>query len=137
MPKFYCDVNVNRLAKYLRFAGFDVMTRKELSKQKIEHICDKERRVFITRSKQKDINTFKSIEILTSNDVFEQLHDILKRYKIIPENIGSRCILCNVKLRSVTDTEKKYCPRCGRHYHKGNHYYEMMDKIGQEAHRTR
>jgi len=137
--RFYCDSNVQRLAKWLRFAGFDTFFRAELPLSKIDHLCQKERRVFITRSKKKDVRRLLcSVEILESEDVFVQLKVILSKYPVCEEKIGTLCIRCNVRLR-VSDklqgvpehiTEAVYCPRCGRLYWKGSHYENMVGVLG-------
>jgi hypothetical protein len=129
---FFCDVNVQKLAKWLRFAGFDTITRKELSLTKIDSFCQKKRLVFITRSKKKEIKYFRaSVEILDSECVYTQLDYILSKYPIDKEKTASRCIKCNVLLRVTPsdDNEKKYCPRCGRYYWQGTHYQNMIAKL--------
>ena len=127
LAKFFCDVNVVKLAKWLRFAGFNTMVVRELSQSKIESLCIKERRVFLTR-KKKMKKFLGSHEILVSDNVFEQLSYILSKYKLDDSLIGSYCIECNVKLREY-ETEKKYCPRCGKIYWKGSHYDNMIKMI--------
>jgi len=129
MNKFFCDRNVYRLAKYLRFAGFDTMTRQDLSLSKIDTICKKERRTFITRNKS--VRNFRSkVVILDSDCVYEQIKAILTLYKFDMESVSTRCLKCNVKLRiSNNDTSMKYCPRCGKYFWKGTHYTDMLKII--------
>ncbi|MCL2063962.1 MAG: Mut7-C RNAse domain-containing protein [Candidatus Cloacimonetes bacterium] len=127
MPKFFCDINVQRLAKWLRFAGFDTMTRRELSKQRIEYICKKDKRIFITRNKKiKHFNA--SMEVLSPENVHEQLKYVLSKFAIEESLIASRCIECNVVLRILED-DKKYCPRCGKYFWKGTHYQNMLNIV--------
>ena len=129
MPRFFCDRDVLKLARWLRFAGFDVMTRQELSEAKVAYICQKDRRVFITRNKKTRKHTTR-VEILSSDDVKEQLRYILTKYKMDEDKIASRCMECNVLLRQVVDDEeKKYCPRCGKYFWKGSHYESMVSVI--------
>ena len=128
--KFFCDTNIIRLAKWLRFAGFDVLTRKELSKIRIDNLCVKDRRVFITRSKHKDIKLFRArVETVCFEDIYSQIKFILSKYPVNHELISTRCIKCNVKLRIVVGSEEKYCPRCGRKYWEGTHFHNMMKVI--------
>ena len=159
--RFFCDRDVLRLAKWLRFVGFDVMTRRELSRHNIIRICQKDRRIFITR-KKKDVSLLDvKVELLDSDDVFAQLENILAKYPIVKDNIGSRCIQCNVKLLSHLspilaipsdidsdcnkDTSRfpssiptylkgksyKYCSRCSKIYWEGSHYKNMNEVINQ------
>lgn len=129
--KFFCDTNVLRLAKWLRFAGFDTMSRKELSKEKIDYICYKDRRIFISRSQKKDIKQFKSkIEILISDDVFKQLDYCLSKYRVNKNLIATRCIECNVVMTECNaDVSIKFCSRCGKKFWKGTHFQEMYNVI--------
>ena len=128
--KFFCDTNIIRLAKWLRFAGFDVITRKELSKIKIDNICQKDKRIFITRSTKRDIKLFKSkVEIIKSEDIFTQIKQIISKYPHDKALISTRCIICNVKLRIPDSMKNKYCPRCGREYWEGTHYKNMLKVI--------
>ena len=144
MIKFFCDRNVYRLAKHLRFAGFDTMTREELSMMKIDSLCVKDRRVFITRNKHLRGFTAKAI-VLDSICVYEQIKAVLERYEVNKELISTRCIRCNVKLKVSRNEHnsttpypsslegncktKKYCSRCGRLYWQGTHYFDMLKKI--------
>jgi uncharacterized protein with PIN domain len=129
LVRFFCDRNVRRLAKYLRFIGFDTMTREELSIVKIDTLCKRGKRVFITT--RKGLRNFMSDSIvLDSTLVFEQLKTILSLYEVNKDLISTRCIKCNVRLKKVIiDDSKKYCPRCGRLFWEGSHYHDMMRKI--------
>jgi uncharacterized protein with PIN domain len=127
--KFFCDVNVFRLAKWLRFAGFDTMTRRELSKDKIAQICKKDRRILLTRDKK--WSSVPKVEIIISENYLDQLEQILAKYHLRDELISTRCIDCNVLLKNTTlhAPHLKYCPRCGKKYWQGTHYQNMLDKI--------
>jgi len=145
--RFYVDNDVQRLGKWLRFAGFDTFYRKELSLQKIAHLCQKERRIFITRSSSR--GRWQSprlrVELLKTTDIYQQIKAILAKYPINKENIGTRCMQCNVRLRPYLlpiDLRKdgiyavreqihdpKYCPRCGKIFWKGSHYDAMYRVI--------
>ena len=128
--KFFCDRDVYRLAKWLRFAGFDTMTRQEMPIHKIEALCKKERRVFLTRNKGLKSFTHRYI-ILESNDYKEQLKQILSLFKMDKDKIATRCMKCNVLLKECIEKEnQKYCPRCGKYFWKGTHYEMMCSVLG-------
>jgi|GEM_PF-1850939 len=152
MIKFYCDINVMKLAKFLRFAGFDTTTRRELSKSRIEYLCLKDRRIFITRNKS--IKNFRAvIEILNFDNINNQLNFLLTKYQYDNNLIGSRCIECNVKMRTLSashqyllhsnlttyrsthkdDENIKYCPRCGKYFWKGTHFQNMLNKLKENS----
>jgi hypothetical protein len=144
IPRFLCDTNVARLAKYLRFAGFDTVIRRELSLQKLQTLCEQEKRVFITRSTKKDTKYFKKKIVIISNEIGEQIAQFLQIYHIRTDIIATRCIVCNAKLKeaafalgkssttfsdiNVSQIPKpiKYCQSCGRYYWRGTHYDKML-----------
>ena len=138
--KFFCDVNVYRLAKYLRFAGFDTMTRKELSIQQISYICKKEKRIFITRKKKSakglfcnENNNLPKIEVLDYDSYLQQIKSILTKYPINHNLIATRCLKCNVLLKQFAENPDKptilYCSRCGKKFWKGTHYLNMLKVV--------
>jgi len=140
--RFYCDHNVQRLAKWLRFAGFDTFYRKELPLYRIDTLCQKERRVFITRTKKRDVRKLLShIEIIEPVNIYQQLEVIFSKYKIDPTKIATLCIECNVPLKphtkpinplqTVPDHIKDvlFCPRCGKLFWKGTHYQNMLKQL--------
>ncbi|MCL1827330.1 MAG: Mut7-C RNAse domain-containing protein [Candidatus Cloacimonetes bacterium] len=129
--KFYCDRDVLRLAKYLRFAGFDTVTRIDLSTDKKYNLCKKQRRVFITRKKNIMKGLFKGhLEVVDSNNYLEQIDYILTKFPVEVSKIGTRCIECN-KLLRVCNNEKnsKICPHCKKRYWAGKHYQAMLGVI--------
>lgn len=152
--RFFCDVNVLKLSKWLRFLGFDTLTIKELSKIKIENLCVKDRRIFLTRDKKLNKMLCKT-EILLSNSLDEQLLQILAKYSYKEEMIACRCMKCNrllkklepsefdvffknstelknkvpVDILNANDKDLHFCVRCGNLYWHGTHYKNMLDKI--------
>ena len=133
MVKFFCDTNVLKLAKWLRFAGFDTMTRRELSISKIENVCQKDKRIFITRNK--GIRNFRaSLEIISFENIDDQLKYFLSKYPFQKDLFGSRCLKCNVILKIsakqapiLSQNQMKYCPRCGKYFWQGSHYQNMTE----------
>jgi uncharacterized protein with PIN domain len=132
--KFFCDNDVLRLAKWLRFAGFDTITKKELSKKKIVNYCLKYKRILITRNHKKKITncllddkiTNNKLEILESNNIFQQLEYITNKYNINKDLIATICIVCNKKLLNY-ENDEKFCSKCGRKFYKGSNYLYMLN----------
>jgi len=137
--KFFCDVNVWKLAKYLRFAGFDTMTRKDFSLQKIKNVCHREKRIFITRNKnirsylfKNDILSTPRIEIIADNNYIKQINYIFSKYPFNVKKVGTRCIDCNVLLKNLIDiNHAKICPRCKKKIWNGTHYNMMIAVINK------
>ncbi len=148
--KFYCDINLLRLCKWLRFLGFDTVTYPELSKSGIQNLCIKDRRVFLTRNKKLHKLLCK-VEIISDENYILQLQAILAKYKYEINSISSRCMKCNKKLKRINNDahlnlkakspnlldsipkdyyqELSYCPKCGNFYWKGSHYNNMLEVI--------
>ncbi|MDW7771852.1 MAG: Mut7-C RNAse domain-containing protein [Desulfobulbaceae bacterium] len=140
--KFIVDVNVGRLARYLRMAGFDVLYHYRWSDVQIIAMISRERRIVITR----DLALLKRRQVefgryVRSEKPAEQLHEIIGffglRDKLQP---FSRCLDCNTLLEPVAKQDilhllepltKKYyhsfsiCPACDKVYWAGSHVEEM------------
>jgi uncharacterized protein with PIN domain len=133
LTPLFADRDVYKLAKWLRFAGFDVMTRQELSLQKINYICHKDKRLFLTRKKSNKGITAKKI-LIVSNDLNEQLIQISKLFTFNETYFGTRCLKCNVLLAPTKENnDVKYCSRCGKYFWKGAHYKNMLTKLVETA----
>ncbi|MCK9328346.1 MAG: Mut7-C RNAse domain-containing protein [Candidatus Cloacimonetes bacterium] len=148
--KFFCDINVARLCKWIRFIGFDAVIRQELSKIQIQNLCIKDRRILLTRNKK--LKSLKCSKVIINNeDYLKQLNELFPNFPINFDLIANRCIECNRLLTKIDyDTLQKilcsspqlvenipkefhndlsYCPRCGKFYWKGSHYQNMLKVI--------
>lgn len=139
---FIVDVNVGRLAKYLRAAGFDTLYDPGWKDGYIARLLLTERRILLTRDlgllmrRQVDFGRY-----VRAADPVLQLQEILSLFGL-EEQIDpfSRCLECNDVLQKVSKEEvyhrlepltKKYydsfsrCPGCGRVYWAGSHIERM------------
>jgi uncharacterized protein with PIN domain len=116
------------------------MTRKDFSQQKIAYICQKENRTFITRKKGKHHPFYSqnsAIEIITSENIWEQLDLILSKYPVQKDLIATRCIDCNTPTAPLSTPHTPhltYCPRCKKKYWHGSHYQNMLSRIEKYIH---
>ncbi len=137
--KFICDVQLGKLAKYLRLLGFDTLYSNNFKAEEIIKQSKEEERIILTRS----ILLLKNNEVrfgywIRSENPIEQLIQILIQLDLISElNPFKRCSLCNGELVKV-DKEliedellsgtKKYfdefylCNKCKKIYWQGSHY---------------
>lgn len=137
-PKFIVDVNLGRLARYLRLLGFDCLYCNYFDDQTIAEISNKTRRIVLTRDRkllQRKIivyGYFVRAEIPKT-----QVKEVLARFNLQPLiKPLTRCTNCNGKLtqtekRKITHrlkplTKKHYnkfliCPDCSQIYWQGSH----------------
>lgn len=139
---FIVDVNVGRLARYLRAAGFDVLYDSRWSDKHIATLMKKEKRILLTR----DMGLLMRKQIVFGRyvraaDPAIQLQEIIRLFGL-EDRIRpfTRCLECNEVLQNVRKQDvfhrlepltKKYydsfsvCPGCGRVYWAGSHIERM------------
>lgn len=147
-PTFIVDVNLGKLARYLRLAGFDTTYKNNVKDHELIEIMLEEKRTLLTRDRKLLMrNAVKSGYLPRSDNPTEQLDEVLKRFGLFDSvNPYSRCINCNGILESVSKEKiidelepltKKYfnqfsqCTDCGQIYWKGSHR-ERLDPTVQK-----
>ncbi len=149
--KFVVDHMLGKLAKYLRFMGYDVYyPPRDMDDDEIIRFARKEGRTVITRDKElaHRVNGL----YIDSVDYKEQLKIVVKRFnlRIDDDNFLSRCSICNEPLVKVkkedvrgkvpeyvyqTHTEFYMCPKCHRIYWYGTHTEkierDLMEILGE------
>jgi uncharacterized protein with PIN domain len=145
-PRFVVDVNLGRLARYLRLLGFDTLYRNDYQDTDLVRICLEQRRIVLSR----DRNLLKHSAIthgcfIHNTDPLRQIEEVIKRLDLA--NIATpfkRCVRCNGLLRPIEKslieerlpplTRKHYelfwiCGDCEQAYWKGAHYQRMMELV--------
>ena len=142
---FLLDEALCRLAKWLRMLGYDSSVTKSISIEKKISLCQKERRIFLTRSKKIANRKDKFVRILIKSEEPEkQLQQILEFIDFDEDIFASRCLICNngldvataEKIESLipenvknTFSDFKICRKCGKIYWKGSHYAVMKSRL--------
>ena len=145
-PKFVVDVNLGRLARYLRLLGFDTLYRNDFDDKDLVKISSQQKRVLLTR----DRNLLKHAAIIHGCFVhntkpLKQVEDVMLRLDLANSATPfKRCIRCNGMLQPVEKSEiedrlppltRKYyevfwmCGECEQVYWKGAHYGRMMELV--------
>ncbi|MCX6165409.1 MAG: twitching motility protein PilT [Ignavibacteriae bacterium] len=143
-PKFICDVQLGRLAKYLRMLGFDTLYNNKYNEKEVIKISNVEKRTVLTR------NVFllkNSLVVrgywIRSQDPHAQIIQVI-HYSDLLSQMKSfyRCSECNGLLEPVSKdiildrllpNTKKYfnefhkCNSCDKIYWKGSHYKKILD----------
>ncbi|NOX79827.1 MAG: hypothetical protein GXP57_01815 [Deltaproteobacteria bacterium] len=144
------DVNVGKLARLLRMAGFDTLYDRCWKDDKLVALCCRERRILLTRDlgllQRKQVEFGRYIRALGPS---EQLLEVigllgLERH-VVP---FSRCMVCNCPLQPIAKekinhrlqplTRKYYnsfsrCPGCRRIYWPGSHLDGMRQLLPSGA----
>ncbi len=134
---------LGKLAKYLRFMGYDTYyPNGKMSDDEILKIAKEEGRIIITRDKElaKRSNGF----LVKSINYEEQLKEVIKKFNLNANNMLSRCSVCNEPLIPISkkdirgkvpdyvyqNTDEFYiCPKCHRIYWYGTHTARIEKKI--------
>jgi uncharacterized protein len=157
-PLFAVDGMLGKIAKKLRFFGFDTLFLADTEDGTIIEICLNENRVFLTkdrelykRSRKANIPSF----LIDSENELESLIAIMKgcniRHIFRVPNENTRCTLCNGALETVTNSSlladavpKKVfesiniffkCTNCQKIYWSGKHVKEincLVDEINKK-----
>ena len=143
--KFLLDDNLGTLAKWLRILGYDAAVYRSISIQKKISLCNKERRIFLTRSKKlaKRKESFSRI-LIRSEKYDEQLLEMQDLIELKGDVLFSRCLKCNSRLHKIQKekiaglvpenvkcnfSDFKICRKCGKIYWNGSHYEAMKNKL--------
>lgn len=137
-PRFIVDVNLGRLARYMRLLGFDCLYRNDYDDQSIAEISCKTQRIVLTRDRKllkRKIITY-GYFVRTDNPK-AQVRETLRRFNLYTSFAPlTRCTHCNEKLISAEKpaithrlkplTRQYYnkfliCSGCNRIYWRGSH----------------
>lgn len=145
--KFFADVMLGRLAKWLRILGYDVLYTNEYSVR--DSMLEKalsDSRLILTRDRRLRKRLGNTASFFVNNDrVSGQLEEVVKYLQLKPsKNIFSRCIRCNTELEKMdknaaiglvppyvfsTHENFKTCKTCKRVYWSATHRKHMEKEI--------
>ena len=144
---FILDVNLGKLARYLRMGGFDTLYSNLYKDKEIAEISARENRILLTRDR--DLLKRSIIQRghwIRSQNAVHQYQDVLERFDLTDSvSLYSRCPQCNGNLlqadkkdildRLAPKTAMYYdnfktCDSCGKIYWKGSHYYNFIRMTG-------
>ena len=150
-PRFVVDVNVGRLAKWLRVMGYDTLFPRTETDNELVRIALREGRVLVTRDsglvlrRAARLGQMRVLYIV-KDDLRSQLRQLVRDLNLNPANGFSRCVRCNQPLESVakaevadrlpayvSQTQCKFmrCPDCQRIYWRGPHWSNMMAELAE------
>jgi len=145
--KFVVDVNLGKLAHFLRMLGFDTIYDRHLEDDEaLAHIFKSQCRILLTRYigllKRKDVDHGYFVR---SRAPKEQALEVLRRFDLVSMiQLCSRCLQCNCEIVPIAKdkvlglvpslVEKAYmqfwfCPNCEKIYWEGTHFEHMKKSV--------
>ncbi len=142
-PRFVADVNVGKLARYLRLLGFDVSWSPTADDSTLARISADDQRILLTRDR--GLLARKVIShgfYVHAADPIEQVVEVVRRLDLAGRLAPfTRCLRCNEPLVEVPKTEvldqlepltRRYyddfrrCTGCGRIFWAGSHHDRLV-----------
>lgn len=145
-PRFVADVNVGKLAKWLRILGYDTVFINPIDDARLVEIGLTDGRIVLTRDthireRRPVASGLVRLVLVQGDRVADQIR-FLTAYLGLRHSVEmlTRCIECNVPLAPVErsdvegrvppyvwKTQERYviCPRCGKIYWAGTHWDRM------------
>jgi uncharacterized protein len=147
--KFIADAMLGRLARWLRFLGFDTLYYPDIQDGRLISIAREEGRCILTRDTRLiQVKGLKDYLLIHSNSTFQQLIEVIETFQLTQSGLPGRCVACNGLLKPVPDKNEvkdsvpeyvflsfnmfSRCGDCGRVYWEGSHaghFKEMLEKI--------
>ena len=144
--KFFADVNVARLVRWLRAVGVDTIWEDAISDADLVRRAIEERRFVLTLDKL-ILHEFRAdnVVLLSGEEPLAQFAEVIERFKIRkPAVLFTRCLVCNTPLRKpdsqeITNNvpeavrqateEFQFCASCNKIYWEGTHTRRMREAI--------
>ncbi len=135
---------LGRLATWLRLWGYDTVYRPEADDPELARLARAEERILLTRDVELTRRRGVRSILVTSEQVEEQLQQLVRELQLTPRQAFSRCAVCNLPLEEVTkesirDAVPPYvyqtmdqfrrCPRCRRVYWRVTHWAHMVSQM--------
>ena len=148
-PRFLVDVNVARLAKWLRVMGYDTLYIPDVDDTELLQVAVRQDRVVLTRDRyilERRVVTSgqAKVVLIRSVDFREQMHQVTEAYRLDFHNGFTLCIECNEVLGEIskesvrdrvppfvyrTHEQFQVCPNCDKLYWRGTHWRNMKTEL--------
>lgn len=147
-PRFLADAMLGRLARWLRVAGCDALQLPTATPDhELVARANAEGRVLLTRDRHlvRELRP-RLVQEIVHDVPLEQLREVVERWRLRrPEELMTRCLLCNTELLAVAPAEAatlvpvgardlpgpvRRCAGCGRVYWRGSHVRRMEGALG-------
>jgi uncharacterized protein len=144
--KFFADVNVASVVRWLRALGLDTLWEDAISDDDLIRRAIEERRFVLTLDKRIP-EEFRAdhVFLLSTNEPLTQFAEIVSHFDLRkPAQLFTRCLVCNMLLRAaeaeeitehvppaVQEMQERFhfCPNCNKIYWEGSHTRRMCEAI--------
>lgn len=144
--RFFADVNVGRLTRWLRALGIDTAWEDAIADGDLVRRALLENRYILTLDKRLPIEwRVGNVLLLETQAPLEQLREVIKHFKVRrPDQLFTRCLMCNTPLREAATKEIvaqvsktmqtqhktfQYCVHCHKVYWEGSHTVRMKKAV--------
>lgn len=148
--RFIADRMLGTLTRYLRFMGYDTTSANGLAEGNTKEdtvlldMAEQEDRLLLTRDAELARRGKERAVLMISEDVMEQVRQLVQAGHIMRRLTLSRCSLCNTPLREATTCEIGqaeyapkdwrnlhffWCDQCQKLYWNGSHGKMLEDRI--------
>jgi len=146
-PRFIADTMLGRLARWLRFLGYDTAYPEVMDDALLLENAVDQGRVLLTRDKllaERARARETPVVYVLSDDVRAQLAQVYGEMRLSTEATLSRCSICNIPLERAQKDDVRgqvpdrafelhaefwRCPGCGRYYWEGTHVNGIRKEI--------
>src|SRR4030042_4073016 len=144
--KFIADVMLGRLARWMRFLGFDTLYGNDISDSRLLRIAREQDRFILTRDTRIiKIRGVKDYLLIKTNDSLKQILEVTETLKLNQFHPLSRCVKCNGLLtrvfnkQEIKDSVPEFvflhfnvflkCGDCNKIYWEGTHPKKFREKL--------
>ena len=136
-PRFICDEQLGRLAKWLRLEGFDTRFQCPISDTDLIHLAQSEKRILLTRDRHLQAKTlWDAVVVIEAIHYAKQLTELRKKIRLPHSVPFTRCLRCNELIQPISKSEiqskvpeevhRSYqnfytCPSCKKVFWRGSH----------------
>jgi uncharacterized protein with PIN domain len=146
-PRFICDDNLGKLARYLRVGGFDTVFEKEIDNSRLIQISLDDKRYILTRDHRLIERRLVRYYFLIENDLWpDQVKAVINHFEIEfnRTQMFTRCLEDNALIILVEKEaiqhlvypytyehhdDFRQCPQCQRVYWSGDHIKAIIDRL--------
>ncbi|MFQ5340780.1 MAG: Mut7-C RNAse domain-containing protein [Anaerolineae bacterium] len=141
--QFLCDAMLGRLATWLRLLGYDTVY-SGAGDHELARKSRAEDRILLTRDAQLARRRGIRALLIVSDDLQDQLRQVVRRFRLAPTQALPRCPVCNTSLRGLPKpaarervpayvhehhTTFRECPACGKVYWRGSHWQRIQSTL--------
>jgi hypothetical protein len=145
VPRFICDEQLGRLAKWLRLQGFDTLFECPIEDSRLIRLAQSEGRVLLTRDHAVEAKTiWDKVLLIEKSGYGEQLRELQKKIRLPRGALFSRCLDCNRLIEPVAKREVQsrvpapvyaaysefyHCPDCEKIFWRGSHVRNSEERL--------